>query len=89
MTPNPHTGKLSVNVRGQLFIFNGDTWSTPTAELNELLDDAQAAPRNNTDILELAEIVLRKVKMWEGARILDVVRDEWKTKTELPPDAID
>lgn len=82
-----HEGQLSAIVRKTPCSFNGNAWTTPDPELTGILNWATATtPKTHTGIRELAEIVLRKVSLWETAQILTFKQiDKFD---ELPPGAI-
>src|ERR1051325_7685213 len=82
-----HEGKLSAIVRRTPCKFDGNVWTTPDRELTELLNWAtNTTPKTHSGIRELAEIVLRKVKLWDTAEIL---RCEQVDKIdEIPPGGI-
>jgi hypothetical protein len=73
-------GKLTAIVRRTPCQFDGNTWSTPDLELTALLNDAtDRTPKTHTGIRDLTEIVLRKLNLWDTARILTV-----EQVTEIP-----
>jgi hypothetical protein len=68
-----HEGKLNAIVRGVACDFDGNTWWTPDDDLRGLLNDATAStPKTHTGIKQLAEIILRKLDLWETAQIISV-----------------
>jgi hypothetical protein len=83
-----HQGKLTAIVRKTPCQFDGDTWTTPDPDLTALLDDAtNSTSKTHVGIKELAEIVLRKVNLWDTAKILTA--EQATQIPNLPPDAID
>jgi hypothetical protein len=83
-----HEGKLTAIVRRTPAKFDGNTWSTPDPDLTALLNDATAAtPKTHTGLKQLAELVLRKVNLWDTAQILTA--EQATQIEELPPGAIE
>lgn len=79
-------GKLSAIIRRTPCQFDGDTWTTPDADLTDLLNDAtDTTPKTHSGIKELAELVVAKVGLTEGFQILTA---EQASIPEIPPDAI-
>lgn len=78
-----------------LFQFNGHTWSLLSPQSSELspdllglLNDAtNSTPKTHTGIRILAEIVLRKVDLWDSAQILSV--EQAQQIPDLPDGAIE
>lgn len=82
-----HEGKLTAIVRKTPCAFDGNFWSTPDPDLTTLLNDATTSTsKTHVGIKELAEIVLRKVNLWDTARILTATQADVPI---LPPGAID
>jgi hypothetical protein len=102
MTPNQHTGKLRAIVRGIECAFDGNTWSTPEADgdrdhtsrmlcvridlIADLNQATRSTPKTHTGIRDLAEIVLRKLKLWDTAQILSA--EQVQKIDDVPPGAI-
>lgn len=83
-----HEGKLTAIVRGVAADFDGNAWWTPDDELRGLLNDATAStPKTHTGIRELAELVLRKVDLWESTQIISV--EQAQQIPDLPEGAIE
>lgn len=83
-----HEGKLTAIVRKTPCKFDGNTWSTPDSDLTALLNDAtDSTSKTHVGIRELAEIVLRKVNLFDTAQILTA--EQAPTIPTLPPGSID
>jgi hypothetical protein len=82
-----HEGKFSASVDGFYCEFDGNAWLTPDGDLTGRLNDATSStPKTHVGIRELAELVLRKAGLWEGARIIAVQQVD--RINDLPPDVI-
>lgn len=84
----PHTGKLTAEIDGVTYFFNGDDWTGPSSPLIARLNAfTEIAPKHHFDIKSLAESIFQRagiagnVITWQG--------DTWDETENLEPGDLD